>query len=239
MTSCRNDPRCEFCLPKFLSCGVVRLLEKQALSQPENPHSSMDGKLPSPSCHLRGWTRETEAPWSSLSPRESCCLHCQRDGREGSVLSWSEILKSHWSQTHSDSPADCCPLPWVRSGRTGSKTPLSVTCDFFLPRPSLFLVSDWDNLTNRFHQCPRPENCLICGLGALIPPLVTWPWAGHFPCSSFPVYGHRGRPTLASFMKGWEAQMQLSGQLHQGLSLQQDCAKLFPHRLSRSPQIAL
>lgn len=48
LTSCKNDPRCEFCLPKFLSHGAVWLPEKQALSQLENPHSSMERKLPFP-----------------------------------------------------------------------------------------------------------------------------------------------------------------------------------------------
>lgn len=58
-----------------------------------------------------------------------------------------------------------------------------------------------------------------------------------FPCLC---YGRRGPPTLASSMKHWEAQMQLSGQpALRTHSLHQDSAKPFPDRLSRSPQIAL
>lgn len=72
--------------------------------------------------------------------------------------------------------------------------------DFLLPLPFLFPVCDWDNLTNHFHQRPGPGHCLICGLGVLIPPLITWLWAGPFPCSdlSFPVciMGMEGIPPL-------------------------------------------
>lgn len=82
--------------------------------------------------------------------------------------------------------------------------------------PSLFLVWDWDNLTVHFHQRPGPGSCLIYGLGVLVLPFITWPWADPYPGSEYG-FSHREdrrHPALDCFVRSSGAAKQVAPAEH-------------------------